>query len=294
MAKKPKDIWGIPFPDANDVVEFMNRTVRTGQVASGDREALPGTADAYLNVREVGKTISQVNNLANPYANTTKQLLGMASGNPGAEAKFAKSLAIETGILAAGVGVGKVAGKTIKAVTSRPMYYGIHGTSTPGLSRINPQIGENVQSFNQGMKRMGDTSITSPKVFSYKPEVENILPVTDYAQMTGGQGPGSLYVVKTPMKNISSNVVDTSKAASATDAFAARGLASEQMSGKAMKVVKEFPMKNYTKRSWDSMEAAWEETQDFGPLSNQIRSAIQADKSIAGRIIKKIKPSGNR
>ena len=73
MAKKPKDIWGIPFPDADDVVEFMNRTVRTGQVASGDREALPGTADSYLNVRGVGQAISQVNDLANPYANTTKQ-----------------------------------------------------------------------------------------------------------------------------------------------------------------------------------------------------------------------------
>jgi hypothetical protein len=65
MAKKPKDIWGIPFPDGNDVVEFMNRTVRTGQVASGDREALPGTADSYLNVREVGKIISQVKTFKN-------------------------------------------------------------------------------------------------------------------------------------------------------------------------------------------------------------------------------------
>ena len=115
MARKPKDIWGIPFPDANDVVEFMNRTVRTGQVASGDREALPGTADSYLNVRGVGQAISQVNDLANPYANTTKQLLGMASGNPGAEAKFAKSLAAETAWLAAGFGVGKAAGVGVKA-----------------------------------------------------------------------------------------------------------------------------------------------------------------------------------
>jgi hypothetical protein len=112
MAKKPKDIWGI---SGQDVIDFMNRTVRTGQVASGDREALPGTADSYLNVREVGKAISQVNDLANPYANTTKQLLGMASGNPGAEAKFAKSLATETAILAAGVGIGKAAGVGVKA-----------------------------------------------------------------------------------------------------------------------------------------------------------------------------------
>ena len=115
MARRPKDIWGIPFPDANDVVEFMNRAVRTGQVASGDREALPATADSYLNVREVGKTISQVNDLANPFANTTKQLLGMASGNPGAEAKFAKSLAGETAWLAAGVGVGAAAAEGAKA-----------------------------------------------------------------------------------------------------------------------------------------------------------------------------------
>ena len=284
MAPKPKDIW--------DVVEFFNNVNRDARVASGDVEPMPGTGEFGL--RTMGRGISMLNDSVNPYANTTKQLLGMVAGNPEAEAKFAKSLAKDVAITAAGFGVGKVAGKTIKAVTSRPMYYGIHGTSTPGLSRINPQIGENVQSFNQGMKRMGDTSVTSPKVFSYKPEVENILPVTDYAQMAGGQGTGSLYLVKTPLKNVSSNVVDTSKAASATDAFAAGGLSKEQMSSKAMKVVKEFPMKNYTKRSWDSWESAWEETQDFGPLSNQIRSAIQADKSIAGRIIKKIKPSGNR
>ena len=160
MAKKPKDIWGIPFPDADDVVEFMNRTVRTGQVASGDREALPGTADSYLNVRGVGQAISQVNDLANPYANTTKQLLGMASGNPGAEAKFAKSLAAETAWLAAGFGVGKVAGLPSRVANKlKGETILVHGSPERGLPVIEPRTGSN---------RLPDDEVAfgwDPKVF---------------------------------------------------------------------------------------------------------------------------------
>lgn len=152
MAKKPKDIWDLPSP--SDVVEFMNRAVRTGQVASGDREALPGTADAYLNVRGIGKTISQANDLVNPFANTTKQLLGIASGNPGAEAKFAKSLAGEAAITAALAGVGVAVGKGAKAVvkTGLPARFGniirnekvvVHASPIKGMTSIEPRLGSN-------------------------------------------------------------------------------------------------------------------------------------------------------
>lgn len=181
--------------------------------------------------------------------------------------------------------IGKLVGKAISA--ARPMYYGIHGSES-GLAKLTPQIGKNTESFLANMKNVGETSVTSPKVFSYKPEVQNVLPVTDYAQMAAGTGKGSVYVAKTPAKNIASNIVDTSKAASAMDAFAAKGLASEQMSSKAMKVVKEFPISNYTKRTFDTMEGAWETTQNFSPLAGQINAAIQADKKVVTSVASKV------
>jgi len=190
-----------------------------------------------------------------------------------------KDLAIQE---VGGAAIGKLVGKAVSA--ARPMYYGIHGSES-GLSKLTPQIGKNTESFLANMKNIGTTSAETPKVFSYKPEIQNVLPVTDYAQIAAGAGKGSAYVVKTPAKNIMSNIVDTSKAASAMDAFAAKGLAAEQMSSKAMKVVKEFPISNYTKRTYDTMEAAWETSQNFSPLAGQISRAIQADQKLQSSII---------
>lgn len=211
--------------------------------------------------------------------------LGTAIGLTDTSAKnVAKVIATVATQEIGGAIIGKAIGKAISTV--RPMYYGIHGSTTSGLSKITPQIGENSKSFTANITKMfgKNPSTTSPKVFSYRPEIQNVLPVTDYAQMAGA-GKGSAYVVKTPAKNITSNIVDTSKATSAMDAFAAKGLASEQISGKAMKVVKEFPMSNYTKRSYDSMEAAWETSQNFSPLAGQINAAIQADKKLQSSVI---------
>jgi hypothetical protein len=199
-----------------------------------------------------------------------------------------KNLAIQE---VGGAAIGKLVGKALTA--ARPMYYGIHGGES-GLSKLTPQIGKNTESFLANMKNIGKTSVTSPKVFSYKPEVGNVLPVTDYAQMAAGAGKGSVYVAKTPAKNIMSNIVDTGKAASAMDAFAAKGLAAEQMSSKAMKVVKELPISNYTKRTYDTMEAAWETSQNFSPLSGQISAAIKADQKLQSSIISGIVKGATR
>lgn len=120
MAPKPKDIWGIPFPSlpsGQDVIDYMANTVRTAQVASGDREPIPGSPDSY-GVRTMGRGISMTNDYLNPFANSTKQLLGVANGNPDAEAKFAKSLLKDAAFIAAGVGVGKVAGKGAQKVAN--------------------------------------------------------------------------------------------------------------------------------------------------------------------------------
>jgi hypothetical protein len=191
-----------------------------------------------------------------------------------------KNLAIQE---VGGAAIGKLVGKALSA--ARPMYYGIHGSPTSGLTKLTPQIGKNTESFLGNIEKIGTSSANTPKVFSYKPRVENVLSVTDYAATVGGPGTGSAYVVKTPAKNIMSNIINTSKAVSASDAFAATSLAGEQMSSKAMKVVKEFPMSNYTKRTYDTMEAAWETSQNFSPLAGQISRAIQADKKLQSSII---------
>ena len=147
MARRPKDIWGIPFPSAQDVVGFMNKAVRDAQIASGDRQARPGTAEYAL--RDMGRGISATNDYLNPFANTTKQLLGMAAGNEGAREKFAKSLAGDVAITAAAGGVGVALGKGVKAVEKSgfPAKIGnmikneqvfVHGSPVQGIKTLRP------------------------------------------------------------------------------------------------------------------------------------------------------------
>jgi hypothetical protein len=149
MAPKPKDIWGVPIPSPKDVVNYLNNAVNQGRIASGDKAAiLPGDQG----VRNLGRGISMTNDYLNPYANTTKQLLGMAAGNPGAEAKFAKSLARDVAITGAAVGLGAVAGKAVKAtqqsgiparlknaITGDAIL--VHGSPAPNLKAIDPRAG---------------------------------------------------------------------------------------------------------------------------------------------------------
>lgn len=149
MAPKPRDIWGLPSP--SDVVDFLNKAVNQGRVASGDKAAiLPGDQG----VRNLGRGISMTNDYLNPYANTTKQLLGMAAGNEGAQEKFAKSLARDVAITGAAVGLGKAAGPAVKAVqnTGLPARVAnkvkgetilIHGSPDRNLPVISPRTGSN-------------------------------------------------------------------------------------------------------------------------------------------------------
>lgn len=151
MAKKPADIWGVPIPSPKDVVNYLNNAVNQGRVASGDKAAvLPGDQG----VRNLGRGISMTNDYLNPYANTTKQLLGMAAGNPGAEAKFAKSLARDVAITGAAVGLGKAAGPAIKAAqntglparlknTIKGETILVHGSPVKGLPTIEARTGSN-------------------------------------------------------------------------------------------------------------------------------------------------------
>ena len=275
MAKQPKKSqplppkkvdWNGSLADFKEVTVTSKPTAIVGNVKPGGTKVV---------TENRGANIGMFAGLGTPL-NTS---IGMTDTSRKHVTDVIKDLAIQE---VGGAAIGKLVGKAVSA--ARPMYYGIHGTTQSGLSKLTPQIGKNTESFLANMKNIGTTSAETPKVFSYKPEIQNVLPVTDYAQMAG-QGTGSAYVVKTPAKNIMSNIVDTSKAASAMDAFAAKGLAVEQMSSKAMKVVKEFPMSNYTKRTYDTMEAAWETSQNFSPLAGQISRAIQADQKLQSSII---------
>ena len=149
MAPKPKDIWGVPIPSPKDVVNYLNNAVNAGRVASGDKAAiLPGEQG----LRTLGVGISRTNDYLNPYANTTKQLLGMAAGNQDAQAKFAKSLARDVAITGAAVGLGKAANKAVTAVANtgvpsrlKNAITGdailVHGSPQPNLKAIEPRTG---------------------------------------------------------------------------------------------------------------------------------------------------------
>ena len=222
MAAKPKDIWGIPTPSAKDVVNFLNNAVNLGRTASGDKAAvLPGDKG----VRTVGRGISMTNDYLNPYANTTKQLLGTVAGNPGAESRFAKSLAKDAAITAAAAGVGYVAGKGINKATQiiqsgieEGKYVNpsamidnfvkgnkiiVHGSTERGMTELLPHSG----------------SIAMPKdkvLFGWNPRAENAGgwidrnalnytnpkdPVFLGRRRITGEEPGSVYIASTPKKN---------------------------------------------------------------------------------------------
>jgi len=139
---KPKDVWGLPIPSASDVVSFLNNAVNVGRLASGDKQAMtPGDAG----VRTMGRGISMTNDYLNPYANTTKQLLGMAAGNPDAEAKFAKSLARDVAITGAAVGVGSIVAPKAKALMEwiKPKDIGIHLSPINDIKTVLPNINSN-------------------------------------------------------------------------------------------------------------------------------------------------------
>ena len=219
MAPKPKDIWGFPIPNPKDVVNYLNNAINQGRIASGDRASiLPGDQG----VRKLGIGISMTNDFLNPYANTTKQLLGIAAGNPGAEAKFAKSLAKDIAITGATVGVGKgivkgaqMASQSVKQGIKTGTYVNpaaaiknikegnkivIHSSPTAGLPELKPHF--------------GSMAMPSERVlFSWNPRVgrrmdpgntlidRNIINYTNPRGPTGGtrlpsDKPGSVYIAK--------------------------------------------------------------------------------------------------
>jgi hypothetical protein len=211
---KPKDVWGLPIPSASDVVSFLNNAVNVGRTASGDKQAVtPGDAG----VRTLGMGISMTNDYLNPYANTTKQLLGMAAGNEGAQAKFAKSLARDVAITGAAVGLGAAAGKAINAAakTSTAQRIGnavrgetvvVHGSPIPGIKTIEPRAALQTDYLGPQVWSMRPTPKTTVKQV-----VETTYPYANKGRAMGGQ----LYVAKVPTKatNLAPTAVNTEMSA---------------------------------------------------------------------------------
>jgi hypothetical protein len=290
MAPKPKgwkdnplgeiqklyNAWQPNYTDPKSLAQFKETSKQVGSTGAK-------AADLYLTG---GLGLSFAQNVIQPSATIASKETRNAATSKGMT-QFAKDAAITAASAGAGYVAGKAVSKGAGAIAnSQKTYYGVHGSPTSNLTKIEAQIGKNTQGFNKNVKGMfgSDAQISSPKVFSYKPEPENIIATTQYAQ-DAQRGSGSVYVVKTKAKNVSSNVVDTSKAASFMDSFAAQSLTREQMSSKTMKVVKELPVSNYTKRTYDAMEDGYDVIQNFAPMSKQVSQAIQADKKFTSSVV---------
>jgi hypothetical protein len=218
VAPKPKDIWGVPLPSPKDVVNYLNNAVNAGRVASGDKAAiLPGDQG----VRNLGRGISMTNDYLNPYANTTKQLLGMAAGNQDAQAKFAKSLARDVAITGAAVGLGKAAGKAANAAAGssigqrvgnaiRGETVVVHGSPIPGIKTIEPRAALQTDYLGPQVWSMRPTKTTSVKQV-----VETTYPYANKGRAMGGQ----LYVAKVPTKATNMNPVIKNEEMSAVEKF---------------------------------------------------------------------------
>jgi hypothetical protein len=218
MAPQPKDVWGVPIPSPKDVVNYLNNVVNQGRIASGDKAAiLPGDKG----VRTLGMGISKTNDYLNPYANTTKQILGMAAGNPGAEAKFAKSLARDVAITGADVGLGAVAGKAITAAgkTSTAQRIGnaargetvvVHGSPIPGIKTIEPRTALQNDELGPQVWSMRPTKTTSVESV-----VETTYPYANKGRAMGGQ----LYVAKVPTKATNMNPIIKEQEMSTVEKF---------------------------------------------------------------------------
>jgi hypothetical protein len=112
MAPKSRDVWGIPIPDAKDVVSYISNAMNTLSIASGDKPALTPGASA---VRRSGEAVSYVNSAINPFAETSKKLIGQAAGKPGANKALAKSVGVDAAVaLTAALG-GKAVQKVANA-----------------------------------------------------------------------------------------------------------------------------------------------------------------------------------
>ena len=189
MAPKSRDVWGIPIPDAKDVVSYINNTMNTLMIASGDKPALtPGD----LAVRRSGEAVSLVNSAINPFAETSKKLIGQAAGKPGANKALAKSVGVDAVVaLTAALG-GKAASSAANAIArsgiiprvvnkATGQIVVVHGTGRPIVGKtIKPVAGSPISpdvpavstwntEYGKGKNRGQEWIYSNAQEYAYRP-----------------------------------------------------------------------------------------------------------------------------
>jgi hypothetical protein len=285
-AAKPK---GIVDDAAKGIVNYIQSVTTSTKPKITDPQSLAEFKAATKNILKTGATVGDAaftgglgsslgKNVIAPGTKVTSPKTRSQAQNQGL-AKFG----IDVGVTAASAGAGAVVGKTIQAMLKAKQgttFYGLHGSPVSGINKVKPGSGQNTSSFLQNMSSMNSTSnVPKKSVFSYEANAQNVVPAADYAQKFGDNvGKGSVYLVGTNNKNIVSHMVQ-GKSASASDNFLLTAMDAEKISKKPMQVVKEFPVSNYTQRTYDKFEGGWDTTQNFNPVAKEINAAIAADQA---------------
>jgi hypothetical protein len=111
VADKPKSL---DLPSPSDVVNYASSLVNTARAAAGQT-----TNPRDKGVRTLGQGISLANTYLNPYANTTRKALGAAVNRDRQSlTALSKSAALDAAITGGAIGVGKVVGKGVQAISS--------------------------------------------------------------------------------------------------------------------------------------------------------------------------------
>jgi hypothetical protein len=209
-----KDVWGIPIPDAKDVVSYINSAMNTLSIASGDKPALqPGA----LAVRRSGKAVSYVNSAINPFAETSKKLIGQAAGKPGANKALAKSVGVDAVVaLTAALG-SKAASSAANAIArsgvvprvvnkATGQIVVVHGTGRPIVGKtIKPVAGSPISpdvpavstwntEYGKGKNRGQEWIYSNAQEYAYRPYYDPL-------SKTEVPGRGNFVIGRTKLKD---------------------------------------------------------------------------------------------
>lgn len=209
-----KDVWGIPIPDAKDVVSYINSAMNTLSIASGDKPALTPGANA---VRRSGEAVSYVNSAINPFAETSKKLLGQAAGKPGANKALAKSVGVDAVVaLTAALG-GKAASSAANAIArsgivprvvnkATGQIVVVHGTGRPIVGKtIKPVAGSPISpdvpavstwntEYGKGKNKGQEWIYSNAQEYAYRPYYDPL-------SKTEVPGRGNFVIGRTKLKD---------------------------------------------------------------------------------------------
>jgi hypothetical protein len=202
MAPKPRDVWGIPIPNAKDVVSYISNAMNTLSIASGDKPALTPGANA---VRRSGEAVSYLNSAINPFAETSKKLIGQAAEKPGANKALAKSVGVDAVVaLTAALG-GKAASSAANAIARSGIVPRVVNKATGQQVLVHGTPDFEKLIGNRLMPKAGSPGSPDEKVvFGYNPQFKGS-GTADYLEGSVKQytGPkGGAVIAKFPKKSL--------------------------------------------------------------------------------------------